>query len=240
MTKIIQLMKSSKSIKLVKNLIRRLCINYDRFKYKTSEFVIVSNNCWGGEIYKRLGLPYNTPFIGLFIQGTDYLKLLQNFDYYMSLDPKFSVGENVESVLTAKPLDYPLGMLGDIEIHFVHYKDSAEASEKWMRRKERMLRIMNKNKYYFKIDDRDSGSSSSDIITAFHGLKFTNKISFGVKDLRFNNHIQIIQYSNDITVPDGVVLYNLAFRKFDALAWIKSGKILSNRYSKLKSYIGIA
>ncbi len=52
-------------------------------------FVIISNNCWGGEIYSWFKRPYNSPFIGLFLNGPCYLKLLSNFDYYMSLDLNF-------------------------------------------------------------------------------------------------------------------------------------------------------
>jgi uncharacterized protein (DUF1919 family) len=41
-------------------------------KYKN--FVIVSDNCWGAEIYQWFNRPYNTPFVGLGIYGDCYIK----------------------------------------------------------------------------------------------------------------------------------------------------------------------
>jgi uncharacterized protein (DUF1919 family) len=51
---------------------------------KDKNFVIISDNCWGGEVYQWFKRPYNSPFIGLFLNGPCYIKLLSNFDYYMN------------------------------------------------------------------------------------------------------------------------------------------------------------
>ena len=40
-----------------------------------TRFTVVSNNCWGAHIYQALGVPYATPFVGLFIPPADYLEL---------------------------------------------------------------------------------------------------------------------------------------------------------------------
>jgi uncharacterized protein (DUF1919 family) len=52
---------------------------------KNTDFVIIANNCFGGQVYKSFGLPYNTPFVGMFLYGPCYLKLLQNFKRYKRL-----------------------------------------------------------------------------------------------------------------------------------------------------------
>ena len=46
--------------KYIKSRIKRFFINQD-------DFTIVSNNCWGTFIYKKFGLPYNSPFVNMFI-----------------------------------------------------------------------------------------------------------------------------------------------------------------------------
>ena len=111
------------------NIVKRFFENIDQIIYSKQEFVVVSNNCWGGEIYKRLGLQYNTPFIGLYITSKHYIKLLENFDFYMKSELVFI--SNFESE-TSK-LKYPIGYLGEIEIHFLHYSSEEEAIEKWNR-----------------------------------------------------------------------------------------------------------
>ena len=55
-------------------------------KLQNKNFVIISNNCFGGQAYRSLQLPYNTPFVGLFLYGPCYLKLLQNFGFYLNQD----------------------------------------------------------------------------------------------------------------------------------------------------------
>ena len=55
-------------------------------KLYNNNFTIVSNNCWGGFIYKRFKLQYNSPFIGLFIFAPDYIYLLKNFNNIINND----------------------------------------------------------------------------------------------------------------------------------------------------------
>jgi len=53
-----------------------------RSQLKNRNFTIVSNNCWGGEVYRGFGLPYQTPFVGLFLFPACYIKLLKNLKNY--------------------------------------------------------------------------------------------------------------------------------------------------------------
>ena len=46
----------------------------ERKKLKHTDFCIISNNCWGGFIYQKFGIKYNTPTIGLFIYERYYIK----------------------------------------------------------------------------------------------------------------------------------------------------------------------
>jgi uncharacterized protein (DUF1919 family) len=50
---------------------------------KHGQFTIISNNCWGAGAYHEADLPYQTPFVGLWILGPDYIKLLRNLKEYL-------------------------------------------------------------------------------------------------------------------------------------------------------------
>lgn len=202
--------------------------NLDRRFYSGRKFVIISNNCWGAEIYKRLGREYNTPFVGLFIYGPDFLKLLKNFDFYINQQLQFKK----ESMWTDKELTYPIGYLSDIEIHFMHYKTKEEAELKWKRRLKRMKLVKNKNNYYYKICDRDF--SNRRILEQFHELPFKNKISFAVFELENKNHIQLSGTKGDKFSPDGVKLFKLTHNYFDLFCWLKKHKIQKTFYNNLK------
>lgn len=165
------------------------------------KYVVISNNCWGSELYKKYNWEYNSPFIGLFLYSPDYLKLLKDFDNYLSYPILF-----IKESKWRENIDYPLGLLNDIEVHFMHYHSEEEAKNKWDRRLERMRSVCDKDNYIFKICDRDGGTS--EIITEFHKLPYKNKISFGLNDLPIKNHFKISE-EKDGSVTDGVTLFNL-------------------------------
>jgi len=121
-------------------------VNRWRFKVSVrrlekSKFCIVANNCFGSRFYKILNREYNTPFIGVFILPECFVKLVANFEYYIGLDMKFEENSKYDYINKLRrnhDEDYPLGLLGDVEINFLHYKTKEEAIEKWNRRKSRM------------------------------------------------------------------------------------------------------
>jgi len=212
----------------MRNLLKKIFKILDERIYKKNNFVIISNNCWGAKLYNRLDLPYNTPFVGLFIMGPDYLKLLTDLDFYLNKSLFFVK----KSRWISDPVNYPIGLLDDIEIHFMHYKDKNEAKSKWERRVARMLEVKDKDRYYFKICDRDL--SNDDIITKFHNLPYKNKISFGLNDLDIKNHVVMKETDNNKTVLDGVKLYKNSFKYIDILKWTNTGVRSQNLYSKIK------
>ena len=116
-----------------------------KFFLKNKNFSIISDDCWGGEIYKELQLPFQTPFVGVYINPEDYLKLLINLKDYLKEELIF-----VKSDLIApgKKNVFPIAMLKDVKINFMHYEDDIEAYEKWNRRVSRI----NWDNLFFKID----------------------------------------------------------------------------------------
>jgi uncharacterized protein (DUF1919 family) len=186
---------------------------------KNKKFVIIANNCWGGEIYHWFKRPYNTPFIGLYLHGPCFVKLLSDFHHYMSQELKF-VNSTIYTDLEPK---YPVAVLDDVEIHFMHYKSENEALEKWTRRTSRMLEESNMDNYYFKICDINIGNEN--VLHKFHQLPFRNKVSFGVKNyaaLKDKNHIKIRESDKNegVHVPNGVKLFKLSFLYFDLPNWL--------------------
>ena len=120
---------------------------------------------------------------------------------------------------------YPIGLIGDAEIHFLHYKDEKEATDKWNRRKERMLKVTDKNSYFFKLCDMYN--SNENILKEFHNLPYKNKVSFGINNyesLKNKNHIKIEESykKQGKHVPNGVKLYKLTFLYFSIANWLNN------------------
>jgi uncharacterized protein (DUF1919 family) len=219
-------LKTSKFKQLIAKIVRRMDIRLLRNK----NFVIIANNCWGAELYKWLGREYNTPFVGLFLYSPCYLTLLENFNYLISKDLVFISNSKYFNETT----DYPIGCLGDIEIHFLHYKNPEEALLKWKRRIKRMQKEPNLNNYFFKICDRELIDLED--FYRFHKLPFKNKISFGLFDSDEKNHIKVTENDNKKCVPDGVTLYDISFRYLDIVKWVKTGRKTRTLFSKVKTF----
>jgi len=111
-----------------------------RRKLRNKNFTVFCNNCRAGKwAYNELGLRYTTPTVGLFFLSNDYIKFLENFEYYIKQPLWFkrtSKSEKVNEYRKTKP--YPVGALDDVEIHFMHYKSESETAEKWTRRTQRI------------------------------------------------------------------------------------------------------
>ena len=109
---------------------------------KSREFTIISNNCWAGWVYRRYGLEYQTPTIGLYMFAQEYIDFCTHLNCYLGSKLSFIPIEEsryYEALLRRKQMDVPIGLLGNqIEIVFLHYHDEKEAYEKWNRRLERV------------------------------------------------------------------------------------------------------
>ena len=140
------------------------------------EFAIISNNCWGAEVYKDFCIPYNTPFVGLFIPPMCFVKLCKNVTHYLKKDLEF-IETSKYAVYGRTLLDqkYPLAVLEDVEIHFLHYHSEQEAASKWQRR----LQKINKDNMLILYAARDYATSDS--IKAFSELPYKHKLCMAAK-----------------------------------------------------------
>lgn len=101
-----------------------------RKRLRNKTFSLLTGNCVGGYLYHQLGLEFTSPTINMMILNQDFKKLLLNLDYYMKLTPTPCDDPRFPGV--------PCGMLGDIIIHFTHYRTSAEGIRAWEKRKMRI------------------------------------------------------------------------------------------------------
>lgn len=115
-----------------------------RKKLKTDKFTIISNNCWGGHVYRYFGLNYMSPTVGLYLFSDDYIKFVNNLKHYLTSDISFiphtdSKYKRILDKRGGKDAVCPIGRIDDIEIIFLHYSSEEEAKEKWIRRCSRVV-----------------------------------------------------------------------------------------------------
>jgi uncharacterized protein (DUF1919 family) len=147
-----------------------------RGRLRNEGFSIISNDCWGAEVYRHLELPYNTPFVGLFMFAPCYIRLLEDFDSALHApltfidESRYAPANEDRTTRAAGP--YPLALLGeDIELHFVHYSDETVALETWRRRVERISRDNLFVKYA-----ADKDESTPELVRRFDALPFDHKV----------------------------------------------------------------
>lgn len=151
----------------IKALLRRSIDAKNRSRLINTEPTVFASNCNGGVMLHDLGLQFRSPTVNLYIRPKDYIRFLQNLDHYL-YRAYFVAGGGA---------DYPVGILDNIRIDFVHYESLAEAVGKWNTRLER---IDMKNAF-FMMTERD-GCTIDDIV-AFDSLPYENKVVFVSKPM---------------------------------------------------------
>jgi uncharacterized protein (DUF1919 family) len=209
---------------------RDLAAAIGRRRLKNKKFTIVSNNCWGAEIYRELSLQYQTPFVGLAIFAPCYIKLLKNLEAYMSKPLTFTYNSRYSSETdngNTSNYSYPIGLLGgDIEIHFYHYKTPDDAYEKWTRRSSR-VDWDDPNSLFFKFCDHDY--CNLQLISDFESLSFQNKVCFTSQCFpEFSSNVWIKECESLDHVVDGYSLYFKSKKYFDAIHWLNGNLSQSN------------
>lgn len=176
-------------------------------KLKNKEFTIISNNCYAGLKYENLNLPFMSPTIGLYFFAADYIKFISNLKYYIQ-DCTLKIINASESkyysILQKRGHDKKIiGLLGDVEIVFLHYSTEEEVIEKWNKRCDRIVW----DKIIYKFNDQNL--CDYEHLKAFNDLKLKNKICFTSKKYgEFPEFIQIKKYKNSNYVKDDVFFNN--------------------------------
>ena len=215
----------------VRELRARTCGIYERKRLGSQALVLISNNCWGYELYQSLRREYTTPFVGLYVYPSCYVRILRS----KFPDRLFIADFGHRSRYLPDPTSYPIGYLADDEeVHFLHYRSIDEARKKWHRRLERMRAALQLRdaRLAIKMCDRD-GCKDLDL-TEFHRLPFATKLSLGVAPHGAQNHLAVpdLREHNAPSVVDGARLYKHRYRYFDITEWLIAGRARHTLFSR--------
>lgn len=157
-----------------------------RTQLRNRDFTIISQNCIGGVFYHDMQLPFSSPTINLFIKEPDFVRFVLNLQHY--IDSKLIMRWDEE---------YPVGVLDDIEIHFMHYDTCREAKEAWERRAHRI----NLKKILVLATDRNGFDQATFELwkqISYPKVLFTAQAEFGTD----RNSVYFPQYEAQGFVPD--------------------------------------
>lgn len=152
----------SKAINKIKNWELFLYLKRKRKKLKNNNPTIISNNCVGGVISHDLGQQFCSPTVNLYFKADEYIRFIKNLRQYLSL----------ELVEVESEFSYPVGMLGDIHIYFMHYHTFKEAKQKW---DERKMRVDFDNLYVMMVEKEGCNEA---IMREFDSLNYSHKVLF--------------------------------------------------------------
>ena len=166
----------------------------------TKSFTIISNNCWGGHVYRYFHIPYLSPTVGLYFYAEDYVRFVSNQQYYCKQTLHFIPPEksrHYKELLERGNTYAPLGVLGDdVEIVFLHYKTEEEAQTKWMRRVERM------NWQNIIIKFSEQNGATPDHLRKVDALSFDRKLIFTSHDYGLSSQVIFREYEGLEQIPD--------------------------------------
>jgi uncharacterized protein (DUF1919 family) len=204
----------------LKEATQRLSAHFDpgsqnrRRRLKKRDFTIVSNDCWGAEVYKDLHLPFNTPLIGTFVSAPCFLSIAENPEKILSAPITFreiSKYDYIEETKARYGRRFPTGVLADdVEIHFLHYESTAEAKAKWTRRASRI----NFERLFFKLS-ADKDLCTDEIIRAFDQLAIRKLV---LSSEPHPDQPSVVTTSN-YTI-DGKSMYAISVEHFDIVEWL--------------------
>ena len=197
-------------------------INYIRNKYskhklsklKNKNFSLIANNCNGGLFLNMLGLRFNSPFVNLWIQPWDYIKMLESLNYYMSCELSFTQEDGIT---------YPIGLLDNIKIYFMHYESEAEAKHKWEERSSRM----NYDNLFIMFTYRHR--CTEEHLIDFDNLNYKNKVILINKPCKkIKSAVYIKNFKKEDVVGDCIMYKNFFSYKrpidnFNYIKWLNQG-----------------
>lgn len=183
---------------------------------------IIANNCWGGTAYHALGMRFFSPFVNMFFQDDDYLRLLGNLQYYLKLPLRFK-RMDYTPVLER---DYPVCQLDDVELHFNHYASMEEAERKWNDR----LGRLNWDNLFVMMFTEDYQAAE-----CFDSLPYDKKICFAPfrSPMQSVFTLQAAAHKEMQGVPFWEIVNKTAsgyFHDYDLVKLLASGKVNHDRY----------
>ncbi|QNE39493.1 DUF1919 domain-containing protein [Hymenobacter sp. NBH84] len=193
---------------------------------RNRHFTLISNDCWGAEVYKFYNLLWNTPCIGLYLVAEDYLRLLENPQRYLDGNVVFVAVSRHEAVNQHRAIKpHPIGLVGgDVEIQFLHYHSEQEAREKWARR---CARIVWDN-LIAKFDGSKDGATA-ELVQQFDQLPYPKKLTL-LKESQegIKSAVVVPHYTTD-----GLLQFAVSMQAFDLTTWLNTGKLRTGSLYKI-------
>jgi uncharacterized protein (DUF1919 family) len=186
------------------------------------DFSIICNNCWAGHIYQQLGIQYKTPTVGIFFFAACYLKFIANLKENLTKEIRFverSKYKEANFIIEQKG-PYPIGIIDDFEIQFLHYKTPEEAARKW---KERSSRVNFDNLYYV-FSERDL--CAEEHLKEFDESMLPNKVCFTAHNYPdLNSTVWIKEYNSQKYVGDIYTENDVIEKYFNVANWLNLNEI---------------
>lgn len=99
---------------------------------------IISDDCWGGEVYHTFALPFSSPTINIYWRTEEYVKFISDLPYYLRQPLQCGGESDLEAGV------HPIGLLGErgggkqVSMELLHSISFEEAKQQWERRQKRI------------------------------------------------------------------------------------------------------
>ncbi|WP_163390782.1 DUF1919 domain-containing protein [Enterovibrio norvegicus] len=183
-------------------------------KFSNNGLTIISSNCISGCLYSDIGEEFNSPTVNCFFYAECFIKFSDNIEQYLALELK-----EVSESKYIGAVNYPLGCVGDVEIHFLHYSNFASAQKKW---NDRVKRV-NLNKICFIMTDRDG--CTKEIAKSFLLNNVGNKIIFTTpmfSDEEINDGHIICSSENGSVISSNFTTFRKYEKYIDIVSWLNN------------------
>jgi Exopolysaccharide biosynthesis protein len=131
------------SIGIERNKVLNGCVftyaHFDFNKYIQlieNPITIISDDCWGGQVYHALFLQFNSPTININWKKEEYAKFVSDLSYYLRQPLRCGREGNLDTG------EYPIGLLGEnekeVQMELIHNISFQEVRQQWERRVKRV------------------------------------------------------------------------------------------------------
>lgn len=149
----------------------------------------------------------------------DYIKFITNLSYYLDQDIEFinyTESKYADSLAQKGETNVPIGLLGDVEVVFLHYHSVEEAREKWNRRKRRV----HPENIWFKISEMNG--CTQEHLKTFDALPTNKKILLAAHQYDLDYCVYRSDWASMGHIDDDTSLFN---KGFNLAKTINKGKV---------------
>ncbi len=168
-----------------------------------SDISIISMNCIGGIIYHDCNARFLSPTIDLFFTAADFIKFINNLEYYLSITPIVILGTK-----------YPIGLLGDIKLYFMHYDSPETAFKKWEERKKRI----NKDRIFVIMIERNG--FNDEVFEDFKRIPYPKFLFAKSSKYECKDSLVMPKYKDEPNLPD-IIPGRYMYKKMKIIKAIK-------------------